>query len=403
MKHHILSRDGILRTLQSLMAAELTSLRQESAQSIALLPWHEQVSIGPAAIDAPSADSLEADSFELIALATRVATFFQLYQSGIEDYLLSEKALGAWADLISASRRKGHTDITLRTSGTTGEPKACQHHWADLEKEAEFFHSQFAPLLGGKIRRIIALAPCHHIYSFLFSVVMPDKFGIEVIAGNKALSHTQGRQLLAGDLVVGFPFIWQQLCRQGLTFPSGVMGLCSTAPAGPGLAGSLQGLGLSHWVEIYGSTETGGIGFRTSAEAPFELLPRWQAEGDRLRDIRQQRLFDLADNLQWPGERQLLPLGRKDGAVQVGGINVYPQVIARQLAELPEVAAAQVEKIPGGERLRANIIPLSPQTDTHALTALLQQWCARHLSAPERPVTFTLKAAAPDVVTANYQ
>src|SRR5690606_10495269 len=176
-----------------------------------------------------------------------------------------------------------------------------------------------------------------------------DMLGLEVIAGPRALGLAQARQLQAGDLLVGFPFIWQQLRSQGAAFPPGIMGLCSTAPAPADLGESLKQLGLDAWGEIYGSSETGGIGFRTESNAPFELLPRWRAEGDGLFDLHRQQTVTPGDYLRWQGDRELLPDGRRDGALQVGGVNIYPDAIARQLASLPGVVAARVEPLPGSE------------------------------------------------------
>ena len=67
-------------------------------------------------------------------------------------------------------------------------------------------------------------------------------------------------ELRAGDLVVGYPDFWRAIARAGRALPGGVIGITSTAPCPADVAGDLQSLGLDTLVELYGSSETAGVG-----------------------------------------------------------------------------------------------------------------------------------------------
>ena len=54
----------------------------------------------------------------------------------------------------------------------------------------------------------------------------------------------------------------------------------------------------------------------------------------------------LEDHLLWLDDRNFLPTGRRDNAVQVGGVNVYPARIAAKIQSLPEIAACAVRPLP---------------------------------------------------------
>jgi len=392
-----LSRAGLLAVIRGLLADEIKVLRHLQSHDLDDGQWHAGTRLtdaGSPTAAARTADSLGADSMEMVALAMRVATFFQVHESGLEDYLLRYKTLGEWAELLETARLRGSANITFSTSGSTGTPTQCAQQWPALVAEAGWFQQIIQQQTGEAVQRIIALTPCHHIYGFIFSIVLPELLQAPVLRGRKALSTVQGGGLRSGDVVVGFPFIWRQLGRQGLGFPSGVVGLTSTGPCDAAVIHGLRDQGLEHMIEIYGASETAGLGMRTAPEQPFELLPRWQRphrsvplateQPTQLLDTHTGEHITLNDHLHWDTptrdthsldahsldthtSQRFYPGGRKDNAVQVGGINVYPAAIARQLQSLPGVAQAQVRlmTLSEGERLKAFIVPEGIPEDTH--------------------------------------
>ncbi|WLD58176.1 hypothetical protein NFC81_15905 [Salinispirillum sp. LH 10-3-1] len=390
-----LRQTDLLAVLKALLADELKSLRR--GQDIVPDDWDQHTVVRSAPADFPHL-SLQADSLERFALATRVADFFQIRESGLEDYLLRYNTLGEWTELITEARVRGTRNLSFTTSGSTGEPTTCAQDWHDLVSEIEFFRTVFTE--HGAVRRIIALSPCHHIYGFLFSALLPSLLDVPVIRGMQAFALVQGRRVEAGDVVIGFPFVWKQVSRSQQPFAPGVIGVTSTGPSDKAVVLALMQQGLSQHIEIYGSSETSGLGFRRHPDEPFELLPRWQRLDERpdtLLDARTQTQYPLSDHIAWQTARMFVPQGRRDHAVQVAGINVFPDSVAEKLRQLPYVQSVAVRlMLPAeGDRLKAFVVPADATIRPDDLRQQLQAWCQRHLSAAECPQAFTFGVELP--------
>lgn len=399
MQDFELCQTSLMEVIKALVADELKGLRPEMAQEIFPEDWNKHTSVHPLPADTNQL-SLQADSMEKLALATRVADFFQIRESGLEDYLLRFKTLGEWAELVAESRKRGSQGITFTTSGSTGEPKPCDQTWSSLINEAQFFVQVFQNTLTPAPQRVIALTPAQHIYGFLFSVLLPDLMNLPVIRGTQAFSSVQGRRLQAGDLIVGFPFAWKQISRSQRPFPPGVTGITSTGPCDPQVIHALHQQQLAQLFEIYGSSETGGIGWRHQTNQPFQLLPRWQQvkeESQLLFDTHHACQQPLNDHLQWQDHQHFYPQGRLDEAVQVGGINVFPTQLAQQLRQLPQVkdAAVRLMAPAEGDRLKAFIVPAATQLSEAELRESLHTWCQAHLSTVQRPQALTFGPQLP--------
>jgi acyl-coenzyme A synthetase/AMP-(fatty) acid ligase len=103
------------------------------------------------------------------------------------------------------------------------------------------------------------------------------------------------------------------------------------------------------------------------------------------------------DKLEWLDERRYRVGARDDGAVQVGGINVFPNRVRSVLQEHPDIAAAAVRLMSPaeGRRLKAFIVPALAGTDIDALRNGLDAWVAKRLSGPERPRAYTFGRSLP--------
>lgn len=400
MKSDVLSSQALLEVLVSLIRDELKTLRHTDAGELQSDAWHADTPLGHAESESTEGDgpAINADSMELLCLTTAVSNFFCLYESGLDDYLLRRRTLGGWVEVIQRIRAEDTRDLTFQTSGSTGEPKPCRHAWRTLLEECDYFAAFFDRLQEGGIRRVLCPALPHHIYGFLFGVLLPERTGVPSLRGQKALAAVQGRRLEAGDLIVGYPFIWQLFSRQGAPFPPGVAGLTSTGPSDARVIETLKAQGLSHMVEIHGASETGGIGVRCSTQAPYTLLPRWRRgpQAHQIIAAGEHTPRPVTDHLEWEGGRRYWPVGRLDRAVQVGGVNVYPQQVTTFLHDHPKVAKALVRPMTRdeGERLKAFIVPFEA-VDTEGLADELTRWCRAQLSTPSVPGAFTFGTALP--------
>lgn len=373
------------RFVIDLIAGELALLRK-GVVTIRSLPWD-----GDIRIDA----DLGADSLELMLLGTALAETIHLHESGVEDYLLAKRTLNEWTDIARSGLSYFSTTLTFRTSGSAGVPKPCMHSLDSLNQEVD----QLAVLFGGR-RRILRAVPSHHIYGFLFTVLLPGTLGIgtDAIVDLRTGSPARlSKMLRAGDLVVGHPEFWQAVVRCVPSFPPDVVGVTSTAPCPPAVGTALNAAGLAQFVHLYGSTETAGIGWRTSDQEPYQLFDHWSFEKDQPSQLMRKLpdgtcvLTHCQDALVQHNARTFFVGARLDAAVQVGGINVYPDRISALLREHPAVkdAAVRLMRPEEGSRLKAFVVPHDAGVDTNLLQRELSEWTNARLTAAERPKAYT--------------
>lgn len=378
------------RFVADLVAGELAAMRPTGA-ALPPQPWPASLHIGR---------DLGADSLELMSLATALAEALHMHESGIEDYLLVRQTLGEWRHIARTSLSRFSARLTFRTSGSTGVPKSCSHELDALLQEVR----AFAPLLQGT-RRIFTAVPAHHIYGFLFTMLLPAALGLaagDVIDLRGGSAARLALQLREGDVVIGHPEFWRAVARSVPAFPGGVTGITSTAPCPDQVSAALAQAGLAMLLQIYGSSETAGVGWRSSHQQPYQLLSHWRrAAGNDAALAREgsggDAVFICQDTLAWMDDRHFLPTGRVDQAVQVGGINVFPARVRRELLQHPEVLDASVRLMrpDEGNRLKAFVVPRNGGADLAALHAALDAWTGARLTAPERPRAFSFGSVLP--------
>lgn len=392
----MLSRASLAAVLQSLLDAELRAARGRKEPGIrptSCLPrtCSEDMPLGGA-----SAAGLGCDSLELLWLAAAVNETFHLHEAALDDDLSGASTFGGWLDCVEAAWASGVASITFSTSGSTGRPKRCVHAAETLQAETAFL----ADLFRGR-RRIVSLVPAHHIYGFLFTAMLPDRLGIERLdAANLGVGHLS-RELAPGDLVVTFPERWHWLERSLRSWPEDVEGVVSTAPCPPELIAALCERGLATMTEVYGSSETAGLGVRRRPESSYRLMPRWRfaepfdPEAPEVLDRTGERVT-LPDRIVRHGRDGFELAGRRDGAVQVGGVNVFPEHVAALLRSRPNVrdAAVRLMRPEEGTRIKAFVVP-KPGIDAVQLRADLRTWIEAELPAAERPIAITFGSELP--------
>ncbi len=339
------------------------------------------------------ADGLDLDSLERFNLAVSVAEALQFSQIERPERLQEMNRVTDW---IAEARRCLSTSssaIGFRTSGSTGRPKFIVHEFDGLAQEIESLASIFSDRA-----RIVSAVPAHHIYGFLFTVLLPARLGVSVVDARAHAPLSVRAIVKPGDLLVAFPSYWQPLA--GGAWPSDIDGVTSGAPCPRELANALVSDGLHRLVEVYGATETGGIAWRDNANAPFRLLPHLTRGDDH--SVQKSlggaaRRFALPDHVTWQGPDLLTPLSRLDGAVQVGAVNVHPEAVRAVLLAHPGVADAEVRLMrpDEGERIKAFIVAREAATSSEQLRRDLEAWVAERLQPIERPRSFTFGTAVP--------
>ena len=339
-------------------------------------------------------DQLGFDSLARLDLILSINRFFQLDMSGVEDYLLVHPTIGDWIRLIGKHRSIVADDWSFgfATSGSAGKPKIIVHEaktlWAEMMAQRA---GPFQDILPSG--RIICLVPPHHIYGFLFSCVLAEILGAEVIDLHRAAPTAAFREAKRGDLVVGTPFNWEMLCKTDKSFSDGIYGVMSAGPSTPQSWKAATDLGLTRMTEIFGATETGGLGTRTSGDTPFTLLPHLIMQKGEVICQRRQRPLTLQDDLAWVNDREFTVQGRKDHAVQVAGVNVSPAMVTDHIKQVDGVADAVVR--PGDPRLKAFVVPTDFAPDEETLRRAIQSHLQHHLAPVARPSSIDFGPALP--------
>ncbi|RUO66997.1 AMP-binding protein [Idiomarina ramblicola] len=386
LKHHF-----IVTVIGDLIADELARMRPDEGEQWKRRQWHEDDCLIPKHQSEKSNDSDEiaVDSLERLALAGRVVQFFHMGDSGVEDYLLRRHSLSEWADVVLKSRDIHSQNITVSTSGSTGQPKACEHSWRRLVEEVNDFVGIFNSEYDIAPNRVIALVPSHHIYGFLFTVLLPHVVDIPVLRGFKAYSHVRNGGLRAGDIVVGFPELLTQLATEISPLPSGVLFISSAGCCPPRTLHQLYAMGAARAVEIYGSSETAGIGYRCEPENTYRLLPRWRSnssDSQQLIEKQSGAVYEMPDKAEWKTINEFKIAGRIDKAISIRGSNVFPARVAELLRQHPAVIDVNVRpmKSDEGTGLKAFIV-LNSSIEETTTEQSIKSWLAERLLAAEIP------------------
>lgn len=374
-----LNRNQVSRVVISLLQAESERLRRCSGVSIRWGEWGEELAI--------RGGGWGADSLELLTLSAAVNEMFHVYESVLEDLLLRYKLTSEWIDVVMRSLEQYSEKITFQTSGSMGRAKRCEHSMKDLWQEA----AEWAAILPN-VRRIVAAVPAHHIYGFLWTVLLPEVLGVEVVDARGWDPGMWQSRIEEGDLVVAHPMLWGLLARTVRRWPAVTAGITSTAPLDRTVAAKLRAAGLASLVEVYGSSETAGIGWREDMAGPYRLARDWRrvnrGNGTPVLERNQGRVrVEPLDELCWVSDTEFFVTSRRDEVVQVGGVNVSPQAVAGRILEHPLLSECAVRKMTAqeGERLKAFLVFAHPALDTPENRQKVEGWIHESLSPVECP------------------
>ncbi|MCX6599002.1 MAG: AMP-binding protein [Acidobacteria bacterium] len=369
----------LFRLVADLVEAAITASRR-SSNFLPRALWTPATTIRDGQSATPDG-SLGADSLELLEIGAAVNHFFHLYEWGTEDNLLRRRDLGWWAEVVSATIEDQWQRLTFHTSGSTGEPKAIVQPRARLEQEAAYW----AGLFPGS-HRLISLVPAHHLYGFLWTVLLPERAGWPVVDARSWSPARLLHELRPGDIVVGFPFRWELIARAGGRFPEEVTLISSAGALASATWPQLTAAGAAQVLEVYGSTETGAVAWKDSYARPYRLLPYWThnlSTGQLSREGAEEPDLPM-DHLHWSSPDEFTIAGRKDQAVKVGGALVHLPLVEAAIREYPGVSACAVR--PGDEdqaRLKAFVVWQEGSTASD-LTEL-SRWLGTRLPAGAVP------------------
>lgn len=346
---------------------------------------------------------------------------FALFDCGKEPVIPAHAAPGYLADLsnaydavltdadipslIAQSKYVGsslsidpHAPLTLFTSGSSGIPKPIRKTLAQFNAEVHTLETQWGALVGDAT--VLGSVPHHHIYGLLFRVFWPLAAGR---AFDRSLSmepqHLQARIAQCGSgsaVVVSTPAQlsrWPELDGFENLSPAPRVFFSSGGPLAADAASNYAAAFGAAPVEIYGSTETGGIAWRRQ-----DQTDAWQA----LNGIEINRGDDGALNLRsphlghddWHRTDDTIALdpdgrfrlqGRLDRVIKLDGKRVSLPELEARLGLHPYVAQAAVVSLEGISRERVGAVVALTAAGSEALLergrVALAKILRRHLAA----------------------
>ena len=257
-------------------------------------------------------------------------------------------------------------EIILHTSGTTGMPTPITKPLRCLEAEISDAAEAFAPAPG---RMTLATVPPYHIYGFIYRVLWPLStncaFSPDMISYPEEL--TSAAEAHRGAMLISSPaFLRRALPVLDLDHLQKLLGpvLSSGGPLPPAVAAAYNAVLTFPVAEVYGSTETGGIAFRSvmDADAPalWQPLPHVEVRLDpdqQVLAIRSPMLPEndwvlSSDNINLQPDGRFELKGRADRVVKIEEKRVSLPEVEQRLNACPEVEVARVVSLIGDDGKR---------------------------------------------------
>ncbi len=305
--------------------------------------------------------------------------------------------------------------LVVFTSGSSGEPTAIVKQLHQLFDEVRALEAEFGARLDGAT--IHATVSHQHIYGLLFRVLWPLAAGRPTAAqrvayledlhsapgpgsGRLALiaspAHLKRLQLaVTGDL----PQRLAAVFSSGGPLPAEALGPCA------------ERLGQTP-IEVYGSSETGGVAWRQRPPGagdaePWRALPgvEWQLSDGQLQ-LRSAHIggddwYTAADHARAEGPGFVL-LGRADRIVKVEEKRVSLAAVEQALTSSGQVLEARALLLPGSrQELGVVLVPTAEawttieQAGRNAWLAPLRERLAAQLEATVRPRRWRLVSELP--------
>ena len=280
-----------------------------------------------------------------------------------DDYLIADRMIGQAERVMileSGQESRGSLDhldpdhcfVELFTSGSTAQPKRIEKTLRHLECEAAIIEELFAPILSAKAR-FHATVPYHHLYGLTFGLIWP------LLAGRpfRRDAHEVWETVFASDLsdsvLVTSPAHLTRLAGFPALLPSQRPALILSAGAALPIKAAKETVEILQQqpTEIFGSTETGAIAWRSwTEEAPcWSPLPQVQVRqqsDDRIAItspfIAGPQPFIGEDIIELQPDGRFHARGRADDICKIEGKRISLSTIEGHLLTLPGILEAAV-------------------------------------------------------------
>jgi len=261
------------------------------------------------------------------------------------------------ARLVSPARRDlapddpGQPVMVPFTSGSTGRSQPHPKRWRALESGARLTSAALRGAIGVSAEiplSLVGTVPAHHMYGLEFTVLLPLLAHMSV-HGERPLFPADVAAALSQParprVLVSTPLHLRALADSQIVFPDIDLVVSATAPLDEELARHVETRLRAPLLEVFGSTETGVIATRrTAQQEEWRLYPGVALEPGVDSTRVAAAWFDqpqrLQDVLELRGADRFVLRGRNSDLVEVAGKRASLADITRRLCAVPGVEDA---------------------------------------------------------------
>ncbi len=271
------------------------------------------------------------------------------------------------------------TALIIFTSGSTGEPCAIEKKIAQLDAELNSLESCFGDVVGNAV--IYGTVSHQHIYGLLFRVLWPLAAGRTFYTQRLEYPEQIAKQLTGqSSVLIASPAHLKRL-PDNLDWQQMTAGLKAVFSSGGPLSAESADNVTQLWhrrpIEVFGSSETGGIAWRQSenGSSSWEPLPgvEWRVSDEHLQ-IRSPHL----PNSEWliTQDRAALRdgnkfelLGRSDRIIKLEERRISLTSIENSLSQNDWVQECRLLVLPGQRERLAAVVALSTEGNRELLAS----------------------------------
>lgn len=308
--------------------------------------------------------------------------------------------------------------LVVHTSGSTGAAQAVPKFLRQLTAEVETLDRLFGGMASSS--EIVATVSHQHIYGLLFKVLWPLAARRPIHAFSCAYPEELAAMMTGRHCVlISSPAHLKRLPELS-AWGQAAAGLhaifSSGGPLPADVAYEAQRLLGQPPIEVYGSSETGGIAWRQRHRqdddgwTPLTNV-EWRRANDGVLEVRSPHLSDdgwfrLGDRVLPADRNRFMLQGRVDRIVKIEEKRISLDAIESQLLASPLVREARVLVVDGNRQRIAAFVVLSPEgcnllakKGKLAVNRLLREWLSRSVERVALPRLWRY----PDALPVNAQ
>lgn len=230
------------------------------------------------------------------------------------------------------------------TSGSTGTPLPYKKTWGRLVSCVRY-EAERLNVLDGRSHAIVGTVPPQHMYGFESTVLLALQSGNAFSAGRPFYPADVCSELVRVPqprILVSTPVHLRTLLAAGVHLPPADLVLSATAPLSRNLAREVEQRFETRLLEIYGSTETGQIASRRTAQSvEWELFRDVRLTGDGEQTWAAgghvEQSTPMCDVLEITATDRFLLHGRQSDLVNIAGKRSSLSYLNHQLNAIPGV------------------------------------------------------------------